>query len=92
MRFYPDLKVSPSSDALMNYPPLPAIITPRTQGKLLKQRDWYNAQEEGLGDQFYDEILDAIEYLESNYNVPPFDKGSKGVKRFINPKRFPWLI
>jgi len=76
----------------MNYPRLPAIITPRAQAKLLAQRVWYNNQQEGLGDLFYDEILDAVAYLEENYNVPPVDKSSKGVKRYVNRGDFPWLI
>jgi hypothetical protein len=76
----------------MNYPRLPAILTPRAQTKLLAQRDWYNEQQDGLGDRFYDEILDSVAYLEGNYNVPPVDKGSKDVKRYINRGDFPWLI
>ncbi len=76
----------------MNYPRLPAIITPRAQAKLLAQRDWYNDRQDGLGDRFYDEILDAVDYLEENYNVPPFDKNSKDVKRYLNTGVFPWLI
>ena len=76
----------------MNYPRLPAIITPRAKAKLLAQRDWYNGQQAGLGDRFYKEILDAVAYLEENYNVPPFDKGSKDIKRYVNRGAFPWLI
>jgi hypothetical protein len=76
----------------MDYPRLPAIITPRAQAKLLAQRDWYNTNQDGLGDLFYDEILDAVAYLEENYNVPPFDKESPGVKRYVNHGDFPWLI
>lgn len=75
----------------MNYPRLPAIITPRAKAKLLAQRDWYNGQQDGLGDRFYQEILDAVAYLEENYHAPPFDKGSKGVKRYINHGAFPWM-
>ena len=76
----------------MNYPRLPAILTPRATAKLLDQRNWYNEQQDGLGDRFYDEILSAVAYLEKNYEVPPFDKGSKGVKRYVNRGDFPWLI
>jgi hypothetical protein len=76
----------------MNYPRLAAIITPRAQAKLLAQRDWYNKQQVGLGDRFYDEILDAVAYLEENYHVSPFDKNSKDVKRHVNIGNFPWLI
>jgi hypothetical protein len=76
----------------MEYPRLPAIITPRAQAKLLAQRDWYNAQQDGLGDLFYDEILSAVTYLEENYNVPPFDPDSPSVKRYVNLGDFPWLI
>jgi hypothetical protein len=76
----------------MNYPRLRAIITSKAQAKLLAQRDWYNDQQEGLGDRFYDEILDAVAYLEENYNVPAFDKSSKDVKRYVNRGDFPWLI
>ncbi|MCE0497580.1 MAG: hypothetical protein LV481_06510 [Methylacidiphilales bacterium] len=68
----------------MNYPRLPAMITPRAKAKLLAQRDWYNGQQDGLGDRFYKEVLDSLAYLEENYNVPPFDKGGKEVKRYIN--------
>ena len=77
---------------IMNYPRLRAIITSKAQAKLLAQRDWYNDQQEGLGDRFYDEILDAVAYLEENYNVPAFDKSSKDVKRYVNRGDFPWLI
>jgi len=76
----------------MNYPRLRAIITSKAQAKLLAQRDWYNDQQEGLGDRFYDEILDAVAYLEENYNVPAFDKSSKDVKRYVNRGDCPWLI
>ena len=76
----------------MNYPRLPAMITLKAQAKLLAQRDWYNNQQDGLGDRFYDEILDAVAYLEGNYNVPPFDLSSQDVKRYVNPGDFPWLI
>jgi hypothetical protein len=76
----------------MNYPRLPAIVTPRAKTRLLAQRDFYNAQEDGLGDRFYDEILEAISYLEENYQVPPFDPVGKQVKRYINRGSFPWLI
>jgi plasmid stabilization system protein ParE len=76
----------------MNYPRLPAIVTPRAKAKLLEQRDWYNRQEEGLGDRFYSEILEAIAYLEENYLVPPRDRNSEGVRRHINRGSFPWLI
>jgi hypothetical protein len=62
----------------MNYPRLPAVVTPRAKA--------------GLGDLFYGEILDAVVYLEENYNVPPFDKGNKDVKRHVNRGDFPWLI
>jgi hypothetical protein len=65
----------------MNYPRQPAILTPRAQAKLLVQRDWSNEQQDGLGNRFYDEILDAVAYLEESHHVPPFDKGSKDVKR-----------
>jgi len=30
--------------------------------------------------------------LEENDNIPPFDKNSKGVKRYVNRGAFPWLI
>jgi hypothetical protein len=76
----------------MNYPRLPAIITPRAKVKLLDQRDWYNRQQNGLGDRFYHEILDAVAFLEENYHMPPSDRGSKGVKRYVNCGDFPWLI
>ena len=67
-------------------------MTPRAKTKLLEQRDWYNLREDGLGDRFYDQILDAVAYLEANYNLPPFDKESRDVKRYVNRGEFPWLI
>ena len=76
----------------MNYSRLPAIIARRARAKLLAQRDWYNKQLDGLDDRFLNEILDAVAYLEKNYNVPPFDKESKDVKRLVNRGNFPWLI
>ena len=76
----------------MNYPRLPAIVTPRAKGKLLAQRDWYNQQLDGLGDRFYDEILEAVSYLEVNYQVPPLDQGNPNVRRYVSRGHFPWLV
>jgi hypothetical protein len=77
----------------MNYPPLPLVVTPRPKRKLLDQRDWYNAIRDGLGDQFYREMLDALVYLESNYRTPPFVKGRKDIQRyFTTGGSFRWLI
>ena len=76
----------------MNYPSLPIIVTPRPQKLLLAQRDWYNTKQDGLGDQFYNEMLDALTYLEANYHTAPFVKGRKDIQRFVTTGgSFRWL-
>lgn len=77
----------------MNYPPLPLIVLSRAKTRLLEQRDYYEAKEAGLGNKFYDEMLDALAWLEANYKTPPFVKGRKDIQRYVTSGRsFRWLI
>jgi len=77
----------------MNYPPLPLIVRTGPKAKLLAQRDYYNALEDGLGDRFYKEMLDELAWLEANYHVPPVVQGHPELRRYVtNGKSFRWLV
>jgi hypothetical protein len=77
----------------VDYPPLPLTVLPRTKTKLLAQRDYYNAREDRLGDKFYGEMLDALTWLQTNYNAPPFVKGRQDIQRLVTTTgSFRWLI
>lgn len=60
----------------------------RFENDLLQAKDWYNLQQENLGNNFYNQVAKTIETLISN---PYFVVRYKSI-RCLQVKKFPYLL
>jgi len=74
----------------MNYPPLPYSITPRAEAKIQAQRRYLNGKAPGKGEEFYEKILIALDWISENYHVPPDAPDHPGMKRLVLKNK--WAI
>jgi toxin ParE1/3/4 len=63
-------------------------VHPEADAELEIEVDFYNAQQEGLGDRFYREVKEWIVWIQANYEVPP---ERAGVRR-VNLRKFPFYV
>lgn len=63
------------------------VVTPRAHAGALVARNWYDAQSEGLGDRFLDELFAAFDRAREN---PESYQMVVGEARRVLLKRFPY--
>jgi mRNA-degrading endonuclease RelE of RelBE toxin-antitoxin system len=67
------------------------VARPQARDDILEAAEWYDAQREGLGDEFVEEVLRVLNALESNPLLHCRRHPNKNI-RWRYPKRFPYRV
>jgi plasmid stabilization system protein ParE len=67
----------------------PLIIRPAAEDDLAEARDWYDAQQDGLGIEFLAAIEDVFDRIQATPEL--YAREYKGIRRTVT-KRFPYVV